>query len=268
MDLNMKKILLSSVALLGLTAGGMAADLPSRAPAPAPAIAAVPFFTWTGFYVGVNAGAGWNTNDSNGSVFIPGTTPGFAPAGATVAFSNNNDAGFVGGGQIGYNVQFGSFVVGLEADIQWADLGNNNNIAVVTGTFPANFVPVSRGNGIDWFGTVRGRAGIAFDRLLVYATGGFAYGNTQGVDAFGRSNDDINTGWVAGGGVEFALPTNWNFFGTSAATFGVEGLFVSLDRNKSDVVGFVGATPVVVPGADTGNDNEFAVVRAKLNFKF
>ncbi|HST93159.1 MAG TPA: porin family protein, partial [Microvirga sp.] len=66
----MKKILLSSVALLGFTATAMAADLPSRR-APAPIIAAVPVFTWTGFYVGVNAGYGWQDSNSSSAVFVP-----------------------------------------------------------------------------------------------------------------------------------------------------------------------------------------------------
>ena len=81
----MKKILLSSVALLGLATGAMGADLPSRR-APAPVVAAVPLFTWTGFYVGVNAGYGWNTNDDD--VVINGT-----------AFEVDDEGGFVGGAQ-------------------------------------------------------------------------------------------------------------------------------------------------------------------------
>ncbi|MFL5193541.1 MAG: porin family protein, partial [Microvirga sp.] len=84
----MKKILLSSVALLGLASGAMAADLPSRR-APAPIIAAVPVFTWTGFYVGVNAGYGWNANDS---ITVGG-----------VRFDLDDEGGFVGGAQAGYN---------------------------------------------------------------------------------------------------------------------------------------------------------------------
>ena len=89
----MKKILLSSVALLGLTAGAMAADLPSRA---AP-VMAVPVFTWTGFYVGVNAGYGWNTGNGNRY---------FDPAFGYYA-DGGSDGGFVGGAQAGYNYQMG-----------------------------------------------------------------------------------------------------------------------------------------------------------------
>ena len=135
----MKKILLSSVALLGLATGALAADLPFRR-APAPIIAAVPLFTWTGFYVGVNAGYGWNTNDS---ITIGGVT-----------LDTNDDGGFIGGGQVGYDYQIGSFVVGLEGDIQYADFGGDDRFDFDgDGIFDNDF------DRSDWFGTVRARAG-------------------------------------------------------------------------------------------------------------
>jgi len=261
----MKKILLSSVAFLTLTAGAMAADLPSRRAAPAPAIAAVPLFTWSGFYVGVNAGYGWG--DSDNSFFVPAGTFATAP-GATgvVSFSDEND-GFVGGAQVGYNVQFGSFVVGVEADLQFADLGNNDGVAFIPAGFPATYVPAGRGSDLEWFGTVRARAGFAFDRVLVYATGGFAYGGGDDGDFNGIINDgddDIRTGWALGGGVEYAITNN--------LTLGIEGLYVSLDRDRRG--GFIGTetvggvvTPVFVAGAND-DDDDFTVVRARLNYKF
>ncbi len=206
----MKKILLSSVALLGLATGAMAADLPSRR-APAPIVAAVPVFTWTGFYVGVNAGYGWNTNDT---ITIGGER-----------FDLDDDGGFVGGAQAGYNYQIGSFVVGLEGDIQYADFGNDRIVF-------ANGDIVEFDNG-DWFGTVRARAGVAFDRALIYATGGFAFA-------------DGATGWTVGGGLEYAFTDN-----LSAK---IEGLYVNLDQDDN----FLGID----------NDAEFGVVRAGLNFRF
>ena len=114
----------------------------------------------------------------------------------------------------------------------------------------------------DWFGTVRARAGVAFDRVLIYATGGLAY-------------TDDNTGWVVGGGVEWALPVNW--FGSSAVTFGLEGLWLSVDEDDdNDFNGFVGTFTPVGGAPDrprlrrshADNENEFFVARAKLNFKF
>src|SRR4051812_12723213 len=187
----MKKLLLSSVALLGLSAAAFAADLPSRRAAPAPYVA-VPVFTWTGFYVGVNAGYGFSNNDRNGlGSFnaVPGSltgTPaalGFAGTVTQGGLSRDN-SGFVGGGQIGYNYQIGQWVIGIEADLQFADLNKSNTGDVVT-LIPAvgnpgipGFVGARNANfgGIDWFGTVRGRLGYAIDRLLVYGTGGFAFG--------------------------------------------------------------------------------------------
>src|SRR5690348_16262889 len=112
----MKKQVLSFLAATALTAAGVsaasAADLPVRAAPPAPIIAAVPVFTWTGFYVGVNAGYAWNSSNNNngfGSAFVPaGTFPGaFAATSGTLsgfAVSNRRSTDrFAGGGQIGFN---------------------------------------------------------------------------------------------------------------------------------------------------------------------
>jgi outer membrane immunogenic protein len=265
----MKKILLSSVALLGFTAGAMAADLPSRA-APAPMIAAVPIFTWTGFYVGVNAGYGWGDSNAN-SIFVPAGTFVTAPlASGVVDFDDEGGDGFVGGGQVGYNYQIGQFVIGVEADLQFADLGGGSGTAFVPAGFPATYVPAGTAGGLDYFGTVRARLGFAFDRALLYATGGLAFGGGDGGDNFNGflndDGDDTRTGWALGGGVEYAITNN--------LTFGLEGLWVNLDR--SDNGAFIGTetvlgnvVPVFAPGVrDDDDENDFFVARAKLNFKF
>ncbi|WP_112664147.1 outer membrane protein [Microvirga flavescens] len=228
----MKKILLSSVALLGLATGALAADLPTRKPAPI--VPVVPAFTWTGFYLGVNAGYGWNSN--NDSVFVPGI--GFV--------SNDSNGGFVGGAQIGYNYQIGQFVVGVETDIQYADLGGDNNLPL----FANNVIGFRNNNGSDnYFGTVRARAGVAFDRALIYVTGGFAYGDVAG-NSFSSSS---NGGWTVGGGVEYAFTNN--------LTAKIEGLYVNLDRGNNSLL---------VNNIALGNSSntEFGVVRAGLNYKF
>jgi len=236
-------------------AAASAADLPARAAPPAPVLAA-PIFTWTGFYGGINVGWGWRSDDSS-SVFVNGA----APTPGTLFFDSNDDGGFVGGAQIGYNYQIGSFVIGLETDIQWADTDQDVRVRFEPAGAPGTFVPGDFRNDLsDWFGTVRARAGVAFDRVLIYATAGLAY-------------SDDNTGWTAGGGVEWALPVNW--FGSSAVTFGLEGLWLSFDEDN-DNGGFVGTFrpagggPVEdVFAPDFGNDdNDFFVARAKLNFKF
>jgi len=212
----MKKILLASVALFGFAGAASAADLPVRAAPPAPIIAAVPVFTWTGFYVGVNAGYGWNANDS---ITVGGVT-----------FDLDDEGGFVGGAQAGYNYQIGSFVVGLEGDIQYADFGGDDRF-----DFDGDGILDDDFNTSDWFGTVRARAGVAFDRALIYATGGFAFA-------------DNATGWTVGGGLEYAFTNN-----LSAK---IEGLYVNLDQDDN------------FPGLDLDNDTEFGVVRAGLNFRF
>ncbi|MBF9232491.1 outer membrane protein [Microvirga alba] len=233
----MKKVLLSSVALLSLTAGAMAADLPSRRAAPVPVVAVVPAFSWTGFYLGANAGYGWNT--SNDKVFVNGLG----------LVGGNNRGGFVGGGQIGYNYQMGMFVVGVETDLQYADLGGRDNSVLFLN--PA-LVGFRKNSSDNYFGTVRARAGVAFDRALVYATGGFAYGDVGG-NSFGGSS---NGGWTLGGGVEYAFTNN--------LTAKVEGLYVNLDRKSNNAV-ILGLNNL---GAVNNKNNEFGVVRVGVNYKF
>jgi outer membrane immunogenic protein len=201
-----------------------AADLPTRMAPPAPVVAAVPVFTWTGFYAGVNAGYGWNANDDD--VVIGGTT-----------YEADDEGGFVGGGQVGYNYQIGSFVLGAEADIQYADIGGDNDFDGILN---------SDDDDESWFGTVRARAGVAFDRALVYATGGLAYGEVS--NGF-TSSDDVSVGWTIGAGVEYAFTNN--------LTAKVEGLYVNLEQDDDDLP--------VVAGKD---ETEFGVIRAGLNYKF
>ena len=121
-----------------------------------------------------------------------------------------------------------------------------------------DFVPGEFENGADWWGSVRLRAGVAFDRVLVYATGGLAY-------------TEDNTGWALGGGVEWAMPVNW--FGSSAVTLGLEGLWVSIDQDDDSTrpTGTftpVGGAPVNVFLPRSNDEQDFFVARAKLNFKF
>jgi len=219
----MKKILLASVALFGFAGVASAADLPAREAPPAPILAAAPIFTWTGFYVGVNAGVGFSSGDDD-LVFDDG----FAITG-----DDDDDASFIGGAQVGYNYQIGSFVVGVEGDIQWADFGGTTYT-----------LPLAYGGGTyttdseDWFGTVRARAGVAFDRALLYATGGWAF-------------TDNRNGWTLGGGLEYAFTNN-----LSAK---IEGLYVNLEDDDIELPGgFV---------ANTG-DTDFGIVRAGLNYRF
>lgn len=215
----MKKYLLASVAVLGLVAAGAAsaADLPSRKGPVAAPMYVPPAFTWTGFYVGANAGYGWgNVNRSGG-----------------VAITNTGDLdGFVGGGQIGYNYQMGQFVIGAEADIQGADLSTGGNLGALRVK-------------TDYFGTVRARVGVAFDRFMPYVTGGWAYGNVKtSIPALGFSADNSHTGgWTLGGGLEYAVTNN--------LIAGVEYLYVDLGEKR-----------VQNTGVKVGTD--FSVVRARL----
>ena len=224
----MKKALAFAAILSFLVGSAFAADLPAyKAPPPV----FVPPPLWTGFYAGVNIGGGWNANNNATAwdpalSLIPGLSdpcmggrhhcvPVVNPATGTIVFLPSSDpinaGGVLGGGQFGYNYQFSSmFLVGAAADIQGTSISSNDGGGWWGG---------GAGLSLPWFGTVRGRAGLLImPTVLLYGTGGFAYGGVHG-DLLGGGS--TRTGWTAGGGVEWMFMPNW-----SAK---LEYLFVDLD---------------------------------------
>ncbi len=251
--MSFRSALLASAAIF-VAGTAFAADLPARVAAPAPYIAA-PIFTWTGFYVGLNAGAGFNGGDRTYGEF--GYTPNYAGT-----LSSGSNTGFTGGAQAGYNMQFGSFVAGVEADINYIDRSNGgSSVIVIPGP---NTYNLSVGDSNKYFGTVRGRLGFAFDRALIYATGGWAYGGKIGgssatynsVAMTSSGNGSSNSGWAVGGGVEYAISNAW-----SAK---LEYLHVDLG-NKTQTLYRASST---TQGINISGDNKFDVVRAGLNYRF
>src|SRR5262245_2690417 len=188
----MKRILSAAVGLVALAGlPAAAADLPARAPImKAPP---VEVWTWTGFYIGGNGGYSWGRSETDAAFFNPLTGVGIvAPAGSTTGFDFDLN-GWVAGGQIGYNWQSGNWVWGLEADFQGSGQdGDARFLCAATAGGGAclpglTFLPggatgtaLSVTHKLEWFGTVRARAGMLFTpSTLVYVTGGFAYGSVK-----------------------------------------------------------------------------------------
>jgi len=238
----MRKIILAASSLL-LAAPALAADL-SLAP-----IAAPPLAPWTGFYVGANAGGG-----------IGNAVSDFTVAGATFASVDNSLTGAVAGGQAGYNWQTGPMVFGLETDIQFSSASGTLSAPCAAGlcglALTANY-----SQEVSWFGTVRGRVGYASAGWLLYATGGYAYGQLKtdanasaaGTTATFSATDFID-GWTAGAGVEVQFAQRWSLKG--------EYLYADLGRANHTFV-FTGVPPLNDSAHVTLN-----IVRAGVNFRF
>lgn len=233
---------------VGMSVAAKAADLPV---APAPAYKAPvmvpPAFSWTGFYLGGNLGAGWQNGTLTDSFGL-------------FNFNSNNNATFVGGGQVGANYEFGgNWVVGIEGDFDW--FANNNNSVTFTG--PAGTAFSGSNNG-RWLTTLTGRLGYAYDRVLFYGKGGAAWvgsnnltlTNTATGASASFSNNNTNTGWTAGGGVEWAFTNNW--------TARVEYDFVGLNNQSLTVpAGFPAAGDVI-----TTHNRNVQMVTVGVNYLF
>ena len=231
----------TTLATAGMSAAS-AADLPSRF-APPPIIAAGPVFTWTGFYLGAQVGYGWNANEND--IVLP--TGFVVPRGD---FGDSGD-GFLAGVHAGYNYQIGSFVIGVEGDVEGVFGDDDDGDVVVIGPGGGVFTNYGlAGNALDWQGSIRARAGFAFDRALIYATGGFAFGGVSGSFGLLDSGDDNLTGWTLGAGIEYAFTNN--------LTTRLEYRYTNFDGGDN-----------VFNNVSLGsNDIEFHTVRAGLSYKF
>ncbi len=214
----MKRALFCAAALLAASSV-QAADLPRRQPA---AFVAPPMFTWTGFYLGLNAGI-IGVDFSKGAGFLDGKP------------------GFTGGITAGYNHQIGSVVLGVEGDYNYSGAGGRGSVPLA--------LQVSRGE-LNSFGTIRGRLGLAFDRALIYGTGGYAFGSTKFNGGL-LTGGNTQSGYALGGGLEYAFTQN-----ISAKA---EYLYMPLTAKGSGPVG-------VLAGTKAGIDAN--IVRAGVNYRF
>jgi outer membrane immunogenic protein len=174
--------LAASVLALLATGGARAADAVIEEPIPVE----VPVFTWTGFYLGVQGGYVWTNLDVEGGVSLDDLNGG------------------IFGGYVGYNYQIDSFVIGLEGDFNgtW----NDDDFAF------AGPPPFTVSVGTDWLASIRARAGFAWDRALIFATGGVGFTQASVDTTIGGvtfTGDETFTGWTLGGGVEYAFTDNW-----------------------------------------------------------
>lgn len=200
-----RKILLSSAALLAVTSASFAADLPNRKAPPVAYVA--PVFTWTGFYIGVDVGAGWINPTIN--YWTP-------PAPLTPNGSSRlSGAGILGGLYAGYNWQLSNnFLVGLEADVEATGINQSTSTYYTNAGVP-NVTTIGANVNLPWQGSMRARVGVvAMPNLLIYATGGLAGAqiNTKYTNLLGGGGQDsfsrTSAGWTLGAGVEAALMPN------------------------------------------------------------
>lgn len=242
----MKKLLLSTAAIL-VAAPALAADLPRRtaaaAPAPAPVFTQV--VSWQGLYVGAQLGYAWGEAET-----IYTAPPALVGVGVV------ETEGLIGGLHAGYNWQRGSLVYGLEADVEYA---NTDGSAIVT-LPPATTVLGAVAVENQLRGSLRARFGFAFDRALLYVTGGLAVGKIEAAFAAPAgtpvaSGSDWRFGWTVGAGVEYALSSNWS---------------ARLEYRYTDFGDFNLTLPTgVIAGATSANiDTTEHAVRVGVSYRF
>jgi len=234
----MRKFLIAAAAAAALSAPAAAADLPMTVPA---AIPAPMVFDWSGFYVGAHIGYSWMDGDVS-----------FAYAGppAVAGASRISSSGVMGGLHIGFNLQSGAFVYGIEADVSYS--GDPTGSFIMFPAAPGNFDNFRGFAGVDWSGSVRGRFGWAFDRTLIYVTGGVAIGSAEfflaahqaaGNFVGGASRRETLVGWTLGAGIEYAWTNNismrleyrYTDFGSIDAVIPAGGILLGATNGSADI---------------------------------
>ena len=205
------KFLLASVGAIALTgSAAFAADLPSRAPPPV-YLPPPPIFTWTGIYIGGQVGYAWGTGANQFDGFVDDTDVDTSLGGTP--------NGVIGGGHVGFNYQIPNWnwfsssgvVIGLEGSVDGTSLTNTALLVFPDGT------TLSAHSNADIQGSIRGRLGVAWDRVLIYATGGVAFGGFNTTLSVSEppffasaSRSNTRVGWTVGGGIEYAITNNWS----------------------------------------------------------
>lgn len=246
----MKKLCV--VAAILAATGASAADLNSGV------LAQPEGYRWEGAYVGGNIGGTWANGKAFGEEQIWSMTSG--------EVSNALSSSFTGGVQIGYNYQIGKLVVGVEGDLNYG--GSSSKSEYTANYFSpmySSFYNVSAEAGVEAYGSLRARLGLAFNQnMMVYATGGlavgyvkasysstfFSSGTVYGSPYYTLNNSSFKVGWVAGAGLEYSLNRKWSLRG--------EALYMSLGSADLDI-GFY---------QDLTGDIEMGVARAGLNYQF
>ena len=273
----MKRLLAASaLSVIALASQANAADLAAR-----PVYTKAPEFVpvvnnWSGWYIGGNVGYGWGNSDVTFGD-LPGGTLG--NLGVLNQTAGNGTSGVFGGGQVGYNWQMGSFLAGLEADIQGSGIKGTTQL-----TPAVNFNPLagevttgSSESKLNWFGTVRGRLGVtAAPNFLLYGTGGLAYGevnhsgNVQDFfpatlgdsgHTFPASVTQTKTGWAAGAGAEWMFTRGWS----------AKVEYLHVDLGSSSAIGNHlqnGAPDTTFGPVGYSWNNRFDSVRAGVNYHF
>ena len=239
----MKKIAFTvstAFAALALATAAQAADM--TAPAT---------YDWTGFYLGANAGIAWNNSSLDQDVYLEGDR-----ARDLRNSIDGDQTAFTAGGILGYNYQIDQIVLGVEADINYLGFSdsNKNDVILADGAYSRTSFEA------DWYGTIRARLGFAIDNVLIYGTGGAAYGHMEadgklviGDNVWKGSTEATNWGWTVGAGAEYGID-NWSL--------GLEYLYVDLGDAEWD-------SNVIANNDFKGNaDYAFSTVRATVKYRF
>lgn len=233
------------------TASTMFAALALATAAQAADMTAPATYDWTGFYLGANAGIAWNNSSLDQDVYLDGDR-----ARDLRNSIDGDQTAFTAGGLLGYNYQIDQIVLGVEADINYLGFSdsNKNDVLLVDGAYSRTSFEA------DWFGTIRARLGFAIDNVLIYGTGGAAYGHMEadgklviGDDVWKGSTQATNWGWTIGAGAEYGID-NWSL--------GLEYLYVDLGDAEWD-------SNVIANNDFRGNaDYAFSTVRATVKYRF
>jgi len=237
------------------------------------ASAPTPVFNWTGWYLGVNAGADWTGSDRTTVVSAPGTFFGSC----TVCLANFaalgnqqlNTSGFTGGVQGGYNWQSSNLLLGIEVDFESFRSAGATTAAGTFNPLNSSHAAITTTTSTNWLFTARPRLGILTGNWLFYGTGGLAITElkagwnssiTIGPDSESASTSTTKVGWAVGGGIESALPGNW--------TVGAEYIYASFGRVSASSANLTGSATLWTDVFTHTVDLNASIIRLRLNKQF